>query len=1806
MKSGAGIFWRAQTDAQSWAKVCSSGLHETLGLVFGNEFNVELRMPTADEVAQALKFNQSIIGNLSLKRKQSPEAALRFQTPIPYHGVFIKGSEESPDPGFLVWASWLGERPGFRFFKPNGGPRRETVHWRVGLPNGRYVQCPCADLKNGQHDKIFPDTARLLPPQSSFPKFLHELHEQTGSIAFPQKRRRKNEVSKSFWKELHRIACEALEAGKILVTDEDDLNHRSLVTYPAWLKGRLAEVLVDSLLRAPAGDAALVVRALKERTSLDSESQDRLWNWLTQNAQSISMRLSPPGWDHDGVAEGEKRFCPLQRVKPLNPADMAALLTQVRRYPLAHDVQEMLPGHYRQNHPSFRGRICPVQSPESGVVGLSLHLAKGATVDWDGRIHPASGDEPSEELGFGAGLVQFYEHNDGARCMMGAKNLRQAVPVAKRQQPVVRSGGEKAVREFVHPLIECGMCPDAIDDKGNPALGTDLLVAYLPWNGMNVDDAIVVGNHVVENGLLDIQITKRIRRRLNPGWIPTSLGRASIITEELGGLAVPGDTLLGGSLIAAFGLEGYQDRVKWELRYLDRSPAKLRSIGFRRGAPWMGGVLEYELAKELKLGMGDKLMGRHGNKGVVGAVLPADQMPRLPDNPAMPAHLRGRPIDVLLNPHGVISRMNLGQLLETHVGWLLRAGFKQEELLRDSLPARKDLGQAFARALDHSKVQKLLERSGLDRFGRVQLVMPDGSLTRSPVVVGFQHIVRLRHVPELKSQTRRGGKGALYSRSTGQAVHGRALGGGQRAGEMEVWALAAHQAEHVLEELLGVKADSILTQRFLEKTKPASDRKPEGFEARLRDWLFALLIDLKFDGRKATLKFLNSRAVAERVGTEKKLKTSAGLTEKVRATFCCQSRRKGGDCPFVLLDGARIAATPPEGEGRQPTLQLADLLTHLGFEIELPLQRADDGFSLRLKSNHDGQATGKLKVCFSPDETNQVKAEIFPDAKHAPAGWPAALEKINAYVQFQLEKGRNVEAKQVIEEFQKEEGRFSIGQMRVSCPTHTTVPLKGKPPFSLVHNPIPGGLFDSQLFGPVQSAGTTDDSKHWAYIELPAEIPFPIEAFLGRNEDGDEFLKKHGISKRKLPPVRYVPVLPLRYRMPLLFTGTPMQDDFAAAYGEILDACRASRLTAANGAPAKATEKISANVTRLFRFIIDRLTGKEGLIRHDGLGRRVDRSARLVIVPNPDLRWDQAGVPTAVLLELLGDELAKWMQEKRASGDLVEMLDIMLADQCRSGPLEEWSWQRSNKDSEVLQHGYQLLRRFLDAHPDVLVILNRQPSLHRDSIQSFHPVPLPPESGDVIQLCPLVCKGFGADFDGDEMAVHVPVSAKAREDARKLLPSQNMFSLATGEVLAQYDQDFVLGLYWLSRDESGFKDKLLEILPEGCCRELVTKKAMDKSAGNALLEHISKAHPHQAPEIIWKLSKLAFNCCSRMGVSFGFYELVEMAKRCSKEARRVADDFDKSKPGAINAELQKVVEKPLREILDGKADFNQAGLHFSAMALSGARGRSQVRQLLAARGFLNPGGLSFKAPIDDFLICSSLTKGMSPDEAFFAAMNARSSMCDKKLGTRQSGYLTRRLVTALWPVHITENNCGSKRRPHGPATCLAKSGVCAECYGLLPDGSKPIVGFPAGLIAAQSIGERGTQLSMQSFHTGEKVFSIQNVLAILDGKESEGCFEGEKDAKSFIEAMKVSDAYRKLENRHFEILWRVISRSPGKSLKSAIQSSGLITRIAFENQAKQILLGASNSNSGSLDEPVSRVLFNRFGTQFVHAPGGQP
>ena len=263
-----------------------------------------------------------------------------------------------------------------------------------------------------------------------------------------------------------------------------------------------------------------------------------------------------------------------------------------------------------------------------------------------------------------------------------------------------------------------------------------------------------------------------------------------------------------------------------------------------------------------------------------------------------------------------------------------------------------------------------------------------------------------------------------------------------------------------------------------------------------------------------------------------------------------------------------------------------------------------------------------------------------------------------------------------------------------------------------------------------------------------------------------------------------------------------------------------------------------------------------------------------------------------------------------------------------------------------------------------------------------------------------------------------------------------------------------------------------------------------------------------------------------------------------------------------------------------------------------------MRQIIAARGMLHPGATGFDHDDRKFYFAQSLVEGLGHDEAFWAAMNARSSMCDKKLGTGYAGGLTRSLVFALWPYQIVSEDCGSTDLKRGLVTCREKAGFCAQCYGLLPDGKRhPAVGFPAGLIAAQSIGERGTQLAMRSFHVGESQVDIHTVRSILgDGakrSDSGSPFAEPTQAQKFVADMKGADAYKHLMGRHFELLWKVLHQSDGKSLLSAIQLHDVITRLAHRDPTRLILEAAMRRESAPGTGPFAKVLLGGFahGTQ---------
>jgi hypothetical protein len=1984
--------WLDQNNAAEWSDCCRANLFSWISLLAGDgarasDLTVVAEPPTQDQAAYAFEKNTNLSGMVRIAWR-GDEIRLRFK--MPFCGVFLSARPELQlQKGLVsVWRSWLDEAPGFRLLRAADAMEKDdkAIRWRLGLTGGRRVE------------------ARLEGDWSSAAERLRESHYGEQKFYPEPLREHLSLIGLKSSEGADDLLGEIRKLTSIMeTTAEDDLEHRFLQTFPVWLKHQISRELLNEVLKQKRNNLDIsfgnrMSRVLRGEELGNEDFVSEVWAILKDRSSRVSDRIS---WAINSYSR-ENGPDYADYLDPINPLDLISRITRVRRVAAKRSDMRLIGAARRQNLPSFKGRLCPFESPESELVGLTMQLASGAFVDFDGRIHAAT--DAQGELGFGARLVPFLAHNDGARNMMGAKNLRQAVPLRLRQTPKVRTGGEDLIQKMTAPLVAIGLCPNADVETGEFGMGRDLLVAYMPWNGMNFEDAVVVGEQVAKRdrnevgrseGMMDLCFTQSFRKSIPRGWVPAMPDQQGILSwSDQEGLAKVGSNLFADSPIAHFVWEGKTEAEPLVIRHSSRTPSILKQIRFSRKSPWTEGALEYELEIPIPLKPGDKLMGRHGNKGVVGTILPASEMPRLPDSQSLPQHLRGRPIDLILNSHGVISRMNIGQLIETHIGWLLHTGSAEEDFRLESSGAGVPLAQPYASTVDHDKVQDLLEESGLDRYGRIKLSLPDGSETAAPVVVGFQHIVRLRHIPELKSQARRGDKTALYSARTGQAARGRKQGGGQRVGEMEMWALAAHQANHIIGEIQGIKSSAELLAQEVDPdfVKPGYT----GYRRVFQDWLFALLIKVGFDSEKLTFGFANEKEVMAKGGSGRRVTSPAGMILAPTASFSCPAGGNRNPCNFRLLDGAKIAFPSTAGNDNVecPTLCLGDLLARFDLRVAGQLARnaTDDGYEIPIIDLRTRKPLRPLVVGLEPAGTDALRGTIEIDPADSPPRWPEGLNRLGLYGRLPTGAGNNWQPPELIKEFMKspEEKRKerangtrapkmsdrTLEHMRVCCPHHKPA-LMGVKPYGKSLYCEPGGLFDPLIFGhdmPTRKDATTD---RWGVIELPFAVPYPKEVF-------NAFASGKNPTTNMCPMIKAVPVLPAHYRLPGKRFGGLVADRLdRMGYAPLIETCRQyakkreeteavlSKLREENSEVSKyahnlsrlweplkrdsnvllyihkrseigyfkdlfgdiqknseskneneddddknakdivrylrLTDKLLAEMSRkvdsdrkpkekisnlkrelkvlrkrceecryfqklqddlfkleaenacqeylgevrkreealrqmetsepacgeyakrmgelhgklrsdylqqfgekvgdLFRLLVEAIGvkgDKNTLVRRDGLGRRVDRSARLVVVPNPNLEWDEAGIPTLVLLELMGDLMTRWLKRlpQEHKKELPELQPI--------------SWLRPQENRTAAKDGETVLKAYLKAHPDFVVLLNRQPSLHRDSIQAFRPVPLSPDAGEVIQLCPLACKGFAADFDGDEMVVHLPLGILAQLEARKMLPSRNLFSLATlppENVMAHFDQDFIMGNWLLGRaNPTGLRDPFLALLPDGETKKMAESwgEHPSKKDGLDLLYQIASnaSSGDEAAQILTAWMRVAFNACTRAGISYSYYELRELASGLAAQHAELRNTAALD----INEALDRATEAELAKVLGLGPTVGAAGYGFAAMALSGARGRKQVRQIVAARGLLHPGATAFHYDPDDFVFRKSLVEGLSPAEAFQAAMNARSSMCDKKIGTAYAGGLSRDLVFALWHYRIVGEDCDISDSPRNPVFCRAKEGCCAACYKPLPDGTTPRTDFPVGLIAAQSFGERGTQLSMQSFHGGESEINIQWVRFALGlGKRIPGVdkvpfsFAHPDQAEDFVARIKEIPAYSGLLDRHLQIIWRVLHDLEGtRKVKTAIKERDAITRIAHRNPASEALTAAMLGEALSRTNPFSRILFGESEPTDGEGPGG--
>ena len=609
---------------------------------------------------------------------------------------------------------------------------------------------------------------------------------------------------------------------------------------------------------------------------------------------------------------------------------------------------------------------------------------------------------------------------------------------------------------------------------------------------------------------------------------------------------------------------------------------------------------------------------------------------------------------------------------------------------------------------------------------------------------------------------------------------------------------------------------------------------------------------------------------------------------------------------------------------------------------------------------------------------------------------------------------------------------------------------------------------------------------------------------------------------------------------------------------------------------------ISGPDKRPLKSLSDMLRGKQGRFRQNLLGKRVDYSGRSVIVVGPELRLHQCGLPKKMALELFKPFIYNKMEERGLVNSIKSAKKMV-----------------EKEKSEV----WDILEEVIREHP---VMLNRAPTLHRLGIQAFEPVLI---EGKAIQLHPLVCAAFNADFDGDQMAVHVPLSLESQVENRILIMStNNILSPAHGKPIIVPSQDMVLGIYYMTRSrantqgtgkafsspeevkmamDQGYADihakikvrldgKLVETTPgriilwEILPRSVpfsVVNRVMKKKELEELVNICFRVAGNKETVILAdKIRTLGFDYATKAGISICVDDLqipsrkAELLDQAYKVVQEIEEEYQDGRisPGerynkvvdrwgeVTNAVADELTRELGREVIrdaDGK-EFESESLNpIYMMVDSGARGsQQQVRQLAGMRGLMaKPSGEIIETPIT-----ANFREGLSVLQYFVSTHGARKGLADTALKTANSGYLTRRLVDVSQDCIVTETDCGTidgievtalleagriiepvggrvlgrtateeiqdrlgnvlvgkneiidedaaerideagleKVKIRSVLTCKSRRGVCRECYGRdLARGNKVNLGEAVGVIAAQSIGEPGTQLTMRTFHIG--------------------------------------------------------------------------------------------------------------------------
>lgn len=1299
----------------------------------------------------------------------------------------------------------------------------------------------------------------------------------------------------------------------------------------------------------------------------------------------------------------------------------------------------------RDIHPSHYGRICIIETNEGKTIGLNLFLASIARIRFNGEIETpykmpegiikywSAFEEMEYELreekkfnvkfkkadddtelfahsnsveiiesdqeeqksfpedvlyfqpyGVAACLVPYLKHSDGTRVMMGAKNMKQALIPERAEPPVIRTGFENIVGGGNHSTIE---------HQDICCLGLNAMVAYIPWKGFNFEDGIVCSSSLakrfttihIEEVICEIFFGESIV--LNKDGFPSLKHCKSSINT--------GDAIFNVRTSSGH-IKKIPSDFSGELLSVERFSPMHSTIGQNRKLPHE--IYKAIIRQERPLRIGDKIMGRHGNKGVISLILPDEQMPKLPD---------GSPVDLILNPNGVISRMNLSQIFETHWGWVAYNRKKSGDNYNF-------IFQLFQEPSEDELKEELKKLPDTDESGKVKISFElDGATICALAVVGIQYIMKLNHIAAKKLKGRKTGE---YNLLTGGAVKGK--NGGQKIGEMEYWALHSYQADVIIGETYRRKGlvDKI-GDRFLPRTSTSLDSLLKGM----------CIINKLDSDEKVSYLLADSKTITSWGNSI----VSAELrnTKKIEEKTCIQ-------CHTPITYG---------------------ICNSCGAKINVSINKK--GLVKKIcqcESKHTDRWTCPKCNCSSAHKQTRVVQNPIKGGLLDP------------------ELFGEEESSKYLTQF----GNIPLN-VPVVNPLFETRILKAKLKKELLKEGIISHSNKINIYHIANVLYKTEDFIDGSYPTL-SKIISRLQGL--SKEPGEDVI------------IESLPVIPLCFRDPDTYGGM----DLHRAYYNILKINQKILLTKDPDEKRDFATYLQIAIYKLFwgngtydkPGLAGRIQGRKGIIRTAMLARRVDYSARAVIVPDPSLRLDECILP--------------------------KKMEAMF-DSC----------ENDGTSSEKI------------------ILINRAATLHKYNILSFKVKSFWNE--DVIGFPPLVCSYMNADFDGDTVAIHVPLSREAIEEAKKILsPVRYLLSYANGSLLPHISQDIVLGIYLLSKSPEG-KGKIASIF--GISPDKINAPISNSQLKELCMKFLLKTETtnQQAAEMLFQLSKLGFDHATASGASFSIFDVPML----SMEERLKLDNKS-------SIWRDRVYDK-IAEITQGLAEGGGCN-GVAWIIVSGARGsKDQIVQLGGIRGtMVRPDGHEIRIPIK-----RNFREGLKLYECWISASGTRKGMVDKHINTRPAGILHRMLVESGYNLDITEEDCGKKEgitirkdwdipsftenselqtafgqgykvsflkrilgrtlnepltlfsdgtqqdipsdrfidyntallinksvglqeiKVRSPLTCSSEYGICSKCYGLSLDTfESQSIGTPVGLIAGHIMGERCVQLALRTFHTG--------------------------------------------------------------------------------------------------------------------------